>query len=37
MKAAIDDGILQQAQTNGENYLLKFFNALGYKTVIFLH
>lgn len=37
MKAAIEDGILQQAQTNAENYLLKFFNALGYKTVIFVH
>lgn len=36
MKAAIEDGILQQAQTNAENYLLKFFNALGYKTVIFV-
>jgi hypothetical protein len=37
MKAAIEDGMLQQAQTNGETYLLKFFNALGYKTVIFVH
>lgn len=36
MKAAVEDGILQQAQTNAENYLLKFFNALGYKTVIFV-
>jgi hypothetical protein len=36
-KAAIEDGILQQAQTNAEAYLLKFFNALGYKTVIFVH
>ena len=37
MKASIEDGILQQAQTNAETYLLKFFNALGYKTVIFVH
>ena len=36
-KAAIDDGILTQAQTNGEAYLQKFFTALGYKTVIFEH
>lgn len=35
-KAALEDGILQQAQTNAEAYLLKFFNALGYKTVIFV-
>jgi hypothetical protein len=34
-KAALDDGILDQAQTNAEAYLLKFFNALGYKSVIF--
>jgi len=37
MKAALEDGILLQAQTNAEAYLLKFFNALGYKTVIFVH
>jgi len=37
MKAAIEDGILQQAQVNAETYLLKFFTALGYKTVIFVH
>ncbi|MCJ7433466.1 MAG: DUF4230 domain-containing protein [Anaerolineales bacterium] len=36
-KAALEDGILTQAQTNGEAYLLKFFVALGYKTVIFEH
>lgn len=34
-KAALEDGILIQAQTNAEAYLLKFFVALGYKTVIF--
>jgi hypothetical protein len=37
MNAAIEDGILQQAQTNAETYLLKFFMALGYKTVMFVH
>lgn len=36
-KAALEDGILTQAQTNGENYLQKFFMALGFKTVIFEH
>jgi hypothetical protein len=34
-KAAIEDGILDQAQVNAEAYLLKFFNALGYQAVIF--
>lgn len=34
-KAALEDGILVQAQRNAEAYLLRFFNALGYKTVIF--
>jgi hypothetical protein len=34
-KAALEDGILVQGQRNAENYLLKFFNALGYKNVIF--
>jgi hypothetical protein len=34
-KAALEDGILMQAQRNAEAYLLKFFTALGYKTVIF--
>ena len=34
-KAALEDGILKQAQTNAEAYLLKFFTALGYKTVLF--
>jgi hypothetical protein len=36
-KAALEDGILTQAQTNGEAYLQKFFMALGFKTVIFTH
>src|SRR5512138_2301402 len=35
-KAAIDDGILQQAQTNAEAYLYKFFAALGYPNTIFV-
>jgi hypothetical protein len=34
-KAALEDGILVQAQRNAETYLLRFFNALGYKSVIF--
>lgn len=34
-KAALEDGILTQAQTNAEAYLIKFFNALGFKTVLF--
>jgi len=34
-KAALEDGILTQAQTNAEAYLLKFFTALGYRTVLF--
>ncbi len=35
-KAALEDGILQQAQTNAEAYLFKFFAALGYPNTIFL-
>lgn len=34
-RAALEDGILQQAQTNAENYLFRFFQALGYENVIF--
>ena len=34
-QAALEDGILQQAQTNAENYLFRFFQALGYSNVIF--
>lgn len=33
--AAIEDGILEQAERNAEAFLLKFFNALGYQSVIF--
>ena len=35
-KAALDDGILQQAQANAEAYLFKFFAALGYPNTIFV-
>lgn len=35
MSVALDDGILVQAQRNAEAYLLRFFNALGYKIVLF--
>ncbi len=36
-KAALDDGILEQAQTNAEIYLERFFQALGYQQVTFIH
>ena len=35
-KAALEDGILNQAQVNAENYLFRFFQALGYDSVIFV-
>lgn len=35
VSVAIEDGILTQAQENAETYLYKFFNALGFKSVIF--
>jgi hypothetical protein len=35
LKAALEDGILVQAQRNAEAYLIKFFAALGFNTVIF--
>jgi len=35
LTAALADGILVQGQRNAEAYLLKFFSALGFKTVIF--
>jgi hypothetical protein len=34
--AAIEDGILEQAQLNAEAYLFKFFAALGYPNTIFI-
>ena len=36
LKAALEDGILEQAQLNAEAYLLKFFTALGYPNTIFI-
>jgi len=36
LKAALEDGILEQAQINAEAYLLKFFAALGFPTTIFV-
>jgi len=35
LKAALEDGILNQAQTNAEAYLIKFFSALGFPSTIF--
>jgi hypothetical protein len=37
LKAALEDGILEHAQTNAEAYLLKFFAALGFPNTIFTH
>jgi hypothetical protein len=37
LKAALEDGILEQAQTNAEAYLFKFFAALGFPNTIFVH
>lgn len=34
-KAAVEDGILVQAQQNAENYLSKFFGALGFPNPVF--
>jgi hypothetical protein len=34
-KAALEDGILDQAQTNAESFLDKFFESLGYENTIF--
>ncbi len=34
-QAALDDGILAQAQTNAENFLYRFFLQLGFPEVIF--
>lgn len=36
LKAALEDDILEQARLNAEIYLEKFFNALGYQSVVFL-
>jgi hypothetical protein len=37
LKAALEDGILKQAQTNAEAFLFKFFAALGFPNTIFVH
>lgn len=34
-QGVLEDGILQQAQVNAENYLFKFFTTLGYKSIQF--
>ncbi|NIN99893.1 MAG: DUF4230 domain-containing protein, partial [Anaerolineae bacterium] len=34
-KAALEDGILRQAQINAENFLFGFLRSLGYPDVIF--
>ncbi len=36
-KAALEDGILEQAQKNAENYLYRMLRDLGYPEVIFEH
>lgn len=36
LKAALEDGILEQAQVNAEAYLFKFFSALGFPNTIFV-
>jgi hypothetical protein len=36
LKAALEDGILEQAQINAEAYLFKFFSALGFPNTIFV-
>jgi hypothetical protein len=36
-QSVLEDGILNQAQTNAENYLFKFFTSLGYKNIQFEH
>jgi Protein of unknown function (DUF4230) len=37
LKAAIGDGILEQADINGEAYMERLFRSLGYDEVIFVH
>ena len=36
LKAALEDGILEQAKINAEAYLIKFFAALGFPNTIFV-
>jgi len=35
LNAALDDGILEQAQINAESFLERLFNDLGYDYVVF--
>ena len=35
LKAALEDGILTQAETNANAYLFRFFSALGFDNIIF--
>jgi hypothetical protein len=35
MKAALEDGILEQARKNAEAYLYRLFNQLGFREIIF--
>ena len=37
LKAALEDGILEQAQKNAEAYLTRFFAALGFTNTIFVN
>jgi len=37
LQAALEDGILEQAQINAEAYLTRFFAALGFPNTIFVH
>jgi hypothetical protein len=34
LAAALEDGILEQAQTNAENYLVRLFRSLGYPDAV---
>ena len=36
LESALDDGILEQAQINAENYLIRLLRDLGYPDVVFL-
>lgn len=36
-KSAIEDGILDMARQNGQNYLYRLFTSLGYKDVVFVN
>lgn len=36
LKAAVDDGVLTQAQQNAESYLSRLFRGLGYPEVVFV-